>query len=194
MITTPQEYYNKLHLIQDTNKPQIAVLTPNEEKMYYIDLNERKIESPQYLSVMKDHYAETIYFVMDRFYDNIDLAETTCIVQYINAKNEPRIYAVPFYDITTMEDEKKIIFPWCIEGEATKAAGNIQYSFKFYNIYKDPISGESLFTFNLNTQIARSKILTGLDVNKDNTNYDRIASEIEAALERVALLGKIDIE
>lgn len=191
MITTPQEYYAKLHLIQDTNKPMVAVLAPSDERIYNIDLSTRKIESPDFLSIEKDHMAETIYFTVDRYYDNIDLLETTCIVQYINANKEARIYAVPFFDVTTFEG--KILFPWCIEGEATKAAGNVQYSFKFYHTFKGE-NDEVLFDFNLNTMAATSRVLTGLDVaNKDET-YDYVASEIEAALARVDLATKLDIE
>ena len=191
MITTPQEYYAKLHLIQDTNKPMVAVLAPSDERIYNIDLSTRKIESPDFLSIEKDHMAETIYFTVDRYYDNIDLLETTCIVQYINANKEARIYAVPFFDVTTFEG--KILFPWCIEGEATKAAGTVQYSFKFYHTFKGE-NDEVLFDFNLNTMAATSRVLTGLDVaNKDET-YDYVASEIEAALARVDLATKLDIE
>lgn len=191
MITTPQEYYAKLHLIQDTNKPSIAVLAPNTEKIYNIDLNTRKIDSPEFLSIEKDHMAETIYFMVDRVYDSIDLAETTCIIQYINAKKEARIYAVPFYDITTING--KIIIPWCIEGEATKASGTVKYSFKFYNTFKDK-EDQILFDFNLNTLPANSKVLSGLDVAKDDETYDYIASEIESALARVDVATKLDIE
>ena len=191
MITTPQDYYSKLYLIQDTNKPTIAILLPSEEKIYNIDLNTRKIEAPNYLSIEKDHLAETIYFLVDRYFDSIDLSETTCVVQYINAKNEPRLYAVPFMDITTFEG--KILFPWCIEGEATKAAGNISYSVKFYHTFKDE-EGNVLFDFNLNTVVAKSKILSGLDVIKQDPDYNYIASEIESALERINLLSQTDIK
>lgn len=191
MITTPQEYYAKLHLIQDTNKPSVAVLAPNTEKIYNIDLNTRKIDSPEFLSIEKDHMAETIYFMVDRVYDSIDLAETTCIIQYINAKKEARIYAVPFYDITTING--KIIIPWCIEGEATKASGTVKYSFKFYSTFKDE-ENQILFDFNLNTLPANSKVLSGLDVAKDDETYDYIASEIESALARVDIATKLDIE
>lgn len=191
MITTPQDYYSKLYFIQDTNQPTHAVLLPTEEKIYNVDLNTRKVETPNYLSIEKDHFAETIYFLVDRYYDNIDLATTTCIVQYINAANEPRIYAVPFMDIYTYEG--KILLPWCIEGEATKKSGNIQYSLKFYHTFKDK-DGNILFDFNLNTAVAKSKILAGLDVVKQDPNYDYLASEIEKALARVDLVGKTDIE
>ena len=191
MITTPQDYYSKLHLIQDTNKPAVAILLPSDEKIYNIDLNTRKIETPSYLSIEKDHYAETIYFLVDRYFDNIDLSTTTCVVQYVNALGEPRMYAVPFMDVQTFEG--KILFPWCIEGEATKAAGTIQYAVKFYHTFKDE-EDNILFDFNLNTVTARSKILSGLDTIKNNGDYNYIASEIEEALSRIDWLSKQNIE
>ena len=94
-------------------------------------------------------------------------------------------------DIQTLEG--KIIFPWCIEGEATKKSGSIQYSIKFYHTFKDE-NNNILFDFNLNTLVAKSKILTGLDTMKDNTEYNYIASEIEEALSKIDWLSKQEIE
>jgi hypothetical protein len=34
MITTFEEYYSHLSLINDTNKPQLAILIPKNEKIY----------------------------------------------------------------------------------------------------------------------------------------------------------------
>lgn len=191
MITTPQEYNEKLYLIQDTNKPSIAILLPSDEKIYNVDLATRSIDAPKFLSVEKDHYAETIYFLVDRYYDNIDLSQTTCIVQYINAKDEGRIYAVPFMDITTYEG--KILLPWCIEGEATKAAGRIKFALKFYTTFKDQ-EGNILFDFNCNTTFANSKILNGLHVEKQSEEYNYLASQVEEALARIDVATKLDIE
>ena len=134
MITTPKEYYDLLYRIQDENKPSLAVLLPNDEKIYEIDMNSRKIEAPKYLSVELDHRAETIYFKVGRYYDKIDFANMTCVVQYINAKGEGRVYPVPFYDVETYADENMMLFPWCIDGEATKASGNVTYSVRLYDM------------------------------------------------------------
>jgi hypothetical protein len=38
------------------------------------------VEAPPVLGVKKDHYAETLYFSVDRYYDNMDLASTTCLI------------------------------------------------------------------------------------------------------------------
>lgn len=198
MITTPQDYYSKLHLIQNSEKTNIAVLLPSDEKIYNVDLNTRQIETPDFLSIEKDHYAETIYFEMDRYFDNIDLSTSTGIVQFENANKELHLYKIPIMDITTKPG--KIIFPWCIDGAATAAAGLIKYSFKFYNISKSPNTDENgnqieaEFAYNLNTKVATSKILSGLDVDKNKEEYIGIASALEVELARLESLSREGLE
>lgn len=189
MITTAQEYYNLLYKIQDKNFPSIAVLLPSDEKIYQVDLDSRKIEAPEFLSVELDHRAETIYFEVDRFFDNIDLSTTTCVIQYINANGDGRIYPVPFYDIETKSKENKILFPWIIGSEATKAAGDVRYSLRFYKIDE---TGK-YFTYNLNTVFSTSRVLHGMDVS-DVEDYDYSAEVIENIYARLNRLeGEFDI-
>ena len=164
MITTPAEYYANMFLINETGMiPSLAVLLPSDERTYKIDLSSKVIDAPEFLSVSHDHASETLYFVVDRFYDNMDLAQTACVVQYVNASNEGRLYTVPYYDIETYHKENKMIIPWCIEGEATKTAGDVTYAFRFFKISKDE-NENSYLTFNLNTLTAKSKVLHGLNV------------------------------
>lgn len=101
MIATAEEYLQQLWRLYDGNVPQQAIILPNDESIYEIDLNERTIKSPYFLGVQKDQAAETIYFVVDRFYDEVDLANTACIVYYKNSKGETGFYPVPFYDTMT---------------------------------------------------------------------------------------------
>ena len=77
MITTAAEYEKYLSQIYDVNPPTLAVLLPSSEPIYKIDLNKRTVETPDFLSVEKDHRAECLYFIVDRFFDNIDLSTTT---------------------------------------------------------------------------------------------------------------------
>lgn len=109
MITTAEEYNEKLYLINNANYPTQALALPKDEFIYEIDLNTRIIKAPTFLGVEKDHKAETIYFLCDRIYCGIDLATTSCLVQYVNAKGEGRYFPVPFYDTTTYSgrDENK---------------------------------------------------------------------------------------
>ena len=195
MITTAAEYEQYLARIQDENAPSIAILLPSDERIYNVDLNSRKIEAPEFLSVEKDHHAECIYFMVDRFFDNMDLSNTVCVIQYINAGGEERVYAVPYYDITTYydKDHPKMIFPWAIGGEATKYAGNVEFSIRFYKINEvlDPNDEETIaeryFLYNLNTRPVTSKVLYGLNVSDEET-YNYLASIEDSIYQRIALL------
>lgn len=198
MITTPQDYYSKLHLIGNAQQAQIAVLLPSNEKIYNVNLNTREIETPEFLSIAKDHFAETVYFEMDRFYDHVDLATATGIIQFENANKELHLYKIPIIDITTKPG--KIIFPWCIDGAATAAAGTIKYSFNFYNVKKSPNVDENgnflgaEFEYSLNTKVATSKILNGLDVDKNKEEYKGLASALEIEINRLEQLSRDGLE
>lgn len=164
MITTPEQYFANMFLINETgNVPSIAVLLPSDERIYDIDLDSKVIDAPEFLSVRHDHCAETIYFKVDRFFDSMDLADTACVIQYVNASGEGRLYTVPFYDIETYHKENKMLIPWCIEGEATKTAGDVTYAFRFFKVAKDK-DDKSYLIFNLNTMTATSEVLHGLNV------------------------------
>jgi len=161
MITSADEYLSALFKIYENgNIPSLATLLPDTERIYNIDLNSRTVEAPEFLSVTDDHVSETVYFLVDRFFDNIDMSTTGCVIQYINANNEGRIYSVPFYDIETYHAYDKMLIPWCIEGEATKAAGEVTYSIRFFKI--DPTG--KYITFVLNTIPQKSKILQGMNI------------------------------
>lgn len=162
MISTATEYYQALFKLTEGASiyPSIAKVLPRQGNIYTIDLDSREIKGPTMLSVAEDHDSETIYFLTDRFYDNTDLATTCCIIQYINAANEGRIYWVPYYDTETYLSDNKILIPWCIEGEATKAAGSITYSLRFFKLndtYKYLI-------YNLNTLPTTSIISNGINI------------------------------
>lgn len=175
MITTPEDYLKYLYLIQDQNFPKQAILLPTDETIYEIDLKTRTIQAPEILSAERDHQSETVYFKVDRYFDNMDLTKTVCLVQYINKNavtseglpSEGYIYAVPFYDVEYFKDENKILIPWCIEGMATQAAGPVEFAINFYLLNDEG----SKYLYNLNTQIATSKVLHGMNVITDENEY-----------------------
>ena len=101
MVTNPRDYEEMLWQIQSNAPTKKALLLPKDEKIFDIDLNSRTIDVPEFLSVEKDHQAETIYFKFDRYYDHADLTTKTCIIQYVNANGDSFIYPVPFYDISS---------------------------------------------------------------------------------------------
>lgn len=162
MITNAESYFANLFKInQHGNIPSLVTLLPSESNSFSVDLNTRTVEAPEFLSVTSDHQSETVYFIVDRFFDSMDLSTTGCVIQYITADNEGRLYAVPYYDIETYHSLNKMIIPWCIEGEATRVAGEITYSIRFF---KTDLTGSNLL-YNLNTIPVKSKILKGIEVN-----------------------------
>lgn len=206
MQTNPQDYNELLYLIQDKNLPTRAVLLPKDEEIYYIDLNKRKIFGPKVLSVEKDHQAEIIYFKINRYYDNMDLANTVGVVQYVNknAKDDGHIWAIPYYDTFTCgelnpEEKDMMLFPWVIEGPATAAPGPVEFAVKFYcaEEFDNEKTGEKdyKFTFILNTQPAVGEVLYGMNVISDdneNTNiYD--TTELEQIYNRLKKLEDLSV-
>ena len=134
MVTQPSDYEEKLWELQNNAPTTKAILLPKDEKIYDIDLDTRTISVPKFLSVAKDHQAETIYFKFDRFFDHTDLTLKSCVIQYTNALGDTYLYPVPFYDMETFADEDKVIIPWCIQGHATEAAGTVRFAISFYSV------------------------------------------------------------
>jgi hypothetical protein len=61
--------------------PQDEMILPGYQDIgYKINLSTREIESPEFLSIEKDHDSEIKYFVVDRYLDHKDLSTTICIV------------------------------------------------------------------------------------------------------------------
>ena len=156
MITGSEEYKQYLATLADSyNPPNILIRVPAEEPIYKIDLNSRAVEAPKVLGVESDHEAELIYFMVDRYFDQMDLSQCICGIQFRNAQNEEYIYIVPVYDILSVPG--KIIFAWNIQSPVTKYGGTVEFSFKFFKI--DKTSGELLYE--LNTLVVKSKVLIG---------------------------------
>ena len=148
-----------------------TIIVPSNILLYNVNLDTREIDAPEYLSVQHEHYAETVYFLVDRYYDNMDLAQTTCVVQYVTPDNESYIYAVPFCDTITFTD--KIVIPWCISGSATHLSGTVKYILRFYKIDEQSVVGENNeynpdgaeFSYSLSTKPASSKVMYGLPID-----------------------------
>ena len=86
MITDPSEFKQRLKEIQNSAKITFAHL-PSNEPRFIIDANSREINIPfefSFLGVIGDHKAETIYFEIDRYFDDEDLSTHTCVIQFVN--------------------------------------------------------------------------------------------------------------
>ena len=174
-------YTDLLYELQTSdNIPVIVDLLPEEKQVFELDLNTRTINIPQFLSAQFDHNSEVIYFKTPRWFEGVDLTDTTCIIQYINADGDCGIYCVPFYDITHFEVDDKghsvpmLLFPWSLGGLATVSAGTIKFSIRFYVLNKDT----KKFSFNLNTKPAEGVILHGLDLDEDMIEQFKLDSNV----------------
>lgn len=174
-----------------------TVNVPSNKELYEVNLNTREIAGPNIISIQGEHYAETIYFLVDRFYDNMDLAQTNCVIQYI-INDEAYVYAVPFCDISTYDG--KIIIPWSISLSATHNSGTIRYIMRFYLISEnsifnkegvyDPSGAE--FAYSLSTLPASGTIRTSLDIEDvDFSAEDQFLQLPERYFEFVNLLNRM---
>lgn len=187
MVTTPIEYYNKLNLVLNENPPVYALL-PTAENVYNIDLNTRVVNAPEFLGISRDHKSETIYFIVDRYSDYVDLSTTCCTVTYTNAKKQSRVYNVPFYDIYTYAKEGKMLVPWCLDATVTAAAGPVSFALQFYKVGEVINSSgvsEKVLTYNLNTLPAISTVKEGMEISQLNSNFLLTASQAQILQDQI---------
>jgi hypothetical protein len=162
MITTAEQYNAHLHIIYNNNPPIYAAL-PTADNTYNVDIRTREIDAPLFLAVEKDSVSETIYFIVDRYADYMDLSTTGCIITYTSAKGITRLYAVPFYDIYSRANEKKMIIPWNLDSGIAEEAGDVEFAIQFYKtdirFNEKTQRDEPIISYSLNTQTAHSKVL-----------------------------------
>lgn len=182
MVTEPSEFRQRLLEIQNSVDVVYTTL-PSDEPRFIIDANSRTITIPvefQFLGVKNDHNAETIYFEIDRYFDDEDLSQHTCVIQFANKNNsdDGGIYPVTTMDTTSVDG--KIIFGWEIKSDATSIVGDIYFSVRFYSIN----STDYVFTYNFNTLTAKSSILDTHNVD-NKTIIENYPSELDAWLNRM---------
>lgn len=141
---------------------------PSGKQFYTIDLDSRTIDGPATISVEGEHYAETVYFLVDRFYDSMDLAQTNCVIRYV-VNEQSYVYAVPFCDIRSYDG--KMIIPWNISMSATQSSGSIEYDIEFYLIDSTIESDDPPYLYSLHTRPAKSTVMTSLTI-QDFTRED----------------------
>ena len=198
MITTAEQYNANLHLLHNTNPPTYATL-PHADNIYNIDVNTREIDAPRFLAVEKDNVSETIYFIIDRYADYMDLATTSCIITYTNALGKTRLYNVPFFDIYTYADvdpkHSKMIIPWCLDIDVAEASGEVEFFIQFFKIgevYEGTTidSKKTVVQYCLNTLPAKSKVLSGMTVKQFSEGYKLNASQYQDLLDRITIVSK----
>jgi hypothetical protein len=169
------------------NYPQITNLLPTDKQVYEIDLDSRTVSTPPFLSVQFDHNAEIIYFKCARYYDNMDLANTVCVIEYLNAEHlegkkkvrNAGMFWVPYFDISHYDveiDEKGeevvtpiILIPWSIGGLATAYSGTVTFTVRFYKLsgdYATETEGRK-YLYNMSTRPQDGEVLHGMDLSDE---------------------------
>lgn len=178
MISNETEYLDYLSKLN--TPPNAAINIPSGERIYKIDLNTRKVEAPQFLSVKHDHEAEVVLFEVDRYFDNMDLSECACVVQYVNANKDGYVQLIPWYDTETFKKSNKMILPWPIKGPMTFYAGLVEFSFQFFRLNRDEETDKVLgYEYNLNTLAAKSQILYGVGLSEIGKDFELEPSLIQ---------------
>ncbi|MBQ5474885.1 MAG: hypothetical protein IIT65_09310, partial [Lachnospiraceae bacterium] len=148
---------------------------PVDEPPFHINANSRQIEVPSDfkkngIAVIGDHYAEILYFTIDRYYDTWDLLDDSIhiIVQwsYVSGGKEQAtgISHVSTKDAKVFIKENKIMFGWPINNIIADKAGTIKFSVRFYKI------DEGHLVFNMNTIPTAVEIKNGLNfMNRDGS-------------------------
>lgn len=176
IVTSYEDLLYDIQTYKDTDNisyPTKTNLLPSDSSICDVDLNARLINVPKMLSVQFDHNAEVVFFKAHRYHDNVDLTNTVCIIEYVNANGDPGLYWVPYYDVEHYDIEVDadgnetrvpvMYFPWAIGGLATAYSGTITFSIRFYKLASD-----KTYMYNLSTQPAQSQILHGMDLIDDD--------------------------
>lgn len=161
-----------LYAIQTQQAPCIAELPGAERNTYAVNLTERHIDAPSVLSISSDHKAEVIYFVMDRYYDLMDLTNTSCLINYIAPDKKPYVYVVPYYDIYKYRNSNRMVIPWVVDGAATQKDGKVTFSLRFFRIEGEGPNAK--LVYNLNTLPSETYVKKGLSVdplNKEEVDF-----------------------
>ena len=154
---------------------------PIDEEPFEIDTNTRKINIPAditgnkwVIGVKDDHMAEVLYFTIDRFFDDTDLAicfprEDDSVHKgqtYVQWKNGAAVGLDPVHYVQI--DENKIIFGWILHDVITKASGDITFSIRFQYHKVGTSTGPDLNSevlYSFNTLPATCKLLPNLIEN-----------------------------
>lgn len=160
MITDYNDFLSQLKEIENGTSETMSI-NPSNEPRVYIDADKRIVDSNNVLSnfvtVVLDHNAETIYFEMDRYFDDADLSTKNCIIKFQNIKAELDFDAAVDRYMDTVDGKEKIVFGWQISSKATKYSGDLVFQIMFYSL-----NDNDNFDYVLSTKTATLPIQNGI--------------------------------
>jgi hypothetical protein len=157
------------------------------ERVFSVNLNTRQITVPTpypILGVAGDHRAETVWFVVNRFFDGVDLSPSHTSkrwgVQVVNANRESMLFPIEYFSLGggAFVDANKnesgilagisdddLILGWPITYDVTKLAGNINFSLRCYIL-----NDNQELEYSLGTEPAVGTISTSLNITEESEN------------------------
>ena len=188
-ISTLDEYFQHLHEIS-LKDPSLIILPLDEEK-FFIDGNSRKITVPQAfvkngVGVQGDHYAEYIYFEIDRYFENIDFGSPsiTAVVEFVDA-NQQKHFTKAWIKYTD-EKSSKVLVGWPITQDVTSKAGPIKFSVRLFEL-----EGNS-YKRSFGTLIGQLVVNPSLDFAISKAEIDNIQGKLDADVEGEVLRRMIN--
>ena len=193
-ISTLGEYFQ--HLNEISQKDPSLIILPLDEEKFSIDGNSRKIVIPQAFTkngvgVQGDHYAEYIYFEIDRYFENIDFGSPsiTAIVEFVDANQQKHFTKawIKYADNTDVE-HPKIIIGWPITQDVTSKAGSIKFSVRLFELN----AGDNSYKRSFGTLIGQLVVNPSLDFAISKAEIDNIQGNLNDDVENEVLSRMID--
>lgn len=171
-MSTLQEYF--FYLEELVNKDEKYAVLPLDEAHFFIDANTRTIDIPtdfkrNGVGVQGDDSAETLYFKINRFFDDMDFGrEDVFILVQWEAGGKSGVSNTFRKDITS--DPEYVIFGWLLDKNICQA-GSIKFSVRIIS-WADALHTQLLYSFN--TLTATLGVNTSLDfeIKELQTNQD----------------------
>ncbi len=189
MAATSESVVKRLLASMTENTRTIVTVIPPDAEIINIDLNKREIELgssaySDFISVAREHYAETIYFRVPRYFDGVDLFKMSIVIEYTNAAGQSRVAPVLVEDITS--EPNYILFGWCIHGDATREAGNLKFAIRFYSVNL----GTGEYVYSLRTLPVTGKIMYGVreDFDEQESLYSQSLEQIIEELKQKSMI------
>lgn len=194
-ITTLEEYYNWLPEIKrdDEGNPTIFTKLPLDEAYFEINANTRAITIPSEfkkngIGVQGDDLAEVVYFMIDRYFDAMDLNNTEIFIEWETPKGKSGTVTKSVSEtyLKIIDDELypgKLIFGWAISDAITKDSGNLKFAVRFVQ-WADSESGKKKLVYSFNTLTAQVSIAPNLGLNLEEDTYE-IDNANDRLLERI---------
>lgn len=183
-ISTLDEYFQ--HLDKISRKDPSLIILPLDEEKFFIDGNSRKITVPQAFTkngvgVQGDHYAEYIYFEIDRYFENIDFGSPsiTAVVEFVDA-NQQKHFTKAWIKYTD-EKSSKVLIGWPITQDVTSKAGSIKFSVRLFEL-----EGNS-YKRSFGTLIGQLVVNPSLDFPISKAEIDNIQGNLNDDVEKQVL-------